>query len=518
LAEQLCLPKSTLHNHLRAQKRRHQHPESAFWETKEGSEWLSRLVFATLYQFGLKSEIGAGQLSEFFQLIRIHTHVGISENALRQQLKEMEGLFVTYQQQCESSATAPVSARTVAMDETFFQQMMILVMMDLPSGYVFVETVAADRSFETWKAAVIPRLETLGLTVRPAISDRAKALIKLALNALDCESGADLFHAQQDLGRWLSAPLARQTKKAAAYQKDAQTLLAREETRKTEQRDFSETGRLQAHVAEAEKQHAACLAAQKTYKAHREAISHSIHPFNLSSSLHQDEAAILKTLQQESDALAALANTAKINDPKDKLGKFRRQHKALSQHVSIWWLWIHTLLDDLNTDQLTQDWVTTRLMPVVYWSHRATQTKKPSDRTAYRNAWEKAVKTFDDDAFTKSLSSDVTQYWLAWCEETVTHFQRTSSAVEGRNGCLAQMYHNRRGLTEARLKALTVIHNYGTFRTDGSTPASRLYGQEFPDLFESLLGKMGPLPLPRRSRVKKKANPLIYKKCPSLSG
>jgi hypothetical protein len=34
----------------------------------------------------------------------------------------------------------------------------------------------------------------------------------------------------------------------------------------------------------------------------------------------------------------------------------------------------------------------------------------------------------------------------------VTKFQRTSSAVEGRNGYLTQMHHNRRGLSPSRLK------------------------------------------------------------------
>lgn len=473
---------------------------------------------AALYQFGLKNGAGAGALSEFFRLIRIDTHVGISETSLLRQLRQMEQGLATYQQQCESSATVPVPERTVALDETFFQQLMILVMMDLPSGYVFVEKPATDRSFETWKAAVSPRLEALGLTVRHAISDRAKALIKLALNTFGCQSGADLFHAQQDLGRWLSAPLARKTKTAETHRKEVQTLLAREEARKADQRDLGEIGRLRAHLAEAEKQHTTALTNQKTYKAHREAISHSIHPFDLSSGLPQDEDAILTTLQQESDALATLGDSAHINDPEDKLGKFRRQHKALSQHVGTWWLWINTLLADLNADELTQQWISKRLMPVVYWSQRAAQTKKPSDRRLYHEAWEKAVKIFDDDAFTKNLPADAIQYWLAWCEEKITHFQRTSSAVEGRNGCLAQVYHNRRGLTETRLQALTVIHNYGTFRADGSTPANRLYGQAFPDLFESLLGGMEPLPLPRKPRAKKKANPLIYKKCPSLGG
>jgi len=93
-------------------------------------------------------------------------------------------------------------------------------------------------------------------------------------------------------------------------------------------------------------------------------------------------------------------------------------------------------------------------------------------------------------------------------------YHSESSAVEGRNGCLSQLYHHGRGLTPARLKALTVIHNYGIRQPDGSTPASRLFAQEFPDVFESLLADMKPLPLPRKWRGRKKTNPLIYKECP----
>jgi hypothetical protein len=35
------------------------------------------------------------------------------------------------------------------------------------------------------------------------------------------------------------------------------------------------------------------------------------------------------------------------------------------------------------------------------------------------------------------------------------------------------MYHNGRGLSKKRLKALTVIHNYGIRRTNGTTAAMR---------------------------------------------
>ena len=132
----------------------------------------------------------------------------------------------------------------------------------------------------------------------------------------------------------------------------------------------------------------------------------------------------------------------------------------------------------------------------------------------------RALTAFDADGFTQSQPPETVAvaHWQQWCEDKISHFQRTSSAVEGRNGCLSQMYHNHRGLTASRLTALTVIHNYGTRRTEGSTPTNRLYQREFPDLFEWLLGEMGALPLPRKGRQRKKPTPLIYRECPALSG
>ncbi len=52
--------------------------------------------------------------------------------------------------------------------------------------------------------------------------------------------------------------------------------------------------------------------------------------------------------------------------------------------------------------------------------------------------------------------------------------ERTSSAVEGRNGYLSGLHHPNRGFTEQTLKVLTVIHNFDLKRDDGTTAAQRL--------------------------------------------
>ena len=90
-----------------------------------------------------------------------------------------------------------------AVDETFLQRMM-LVFMDLATGYLLMEEVAADRSFDTWFDRANERLTTLGTEVLYMVSDRAKALIKLAHTGLRCPSIPDLFHLGHDLAKGYS--------------------------------------------------------------------------------------------------------------------------------------------------------------------------------------------------------------------------------------------------------------------------------------------------------------------------
>ena len=85
-----------------------------------------------------------------------------------------------------------------AVDETFLERMM-LVFMDLLTGYLLLEEVADDRTYATWKALVDERLKALGTRVRYVVSDRAKALIQLAEQGFECLSMPDFFHCIHEL-------------------------------------------------------------------------------------------------------------------------------------------------------------------------------------------------------------------------------------------------------------------------------------------------------------------------------
>ena len=105
---------------------------------------------------------------------------------------------------------------------------------------------------------------------------------------------------------------------------------------------------------------------------------------------------------------------------------------------------------------------------------------------------------FTQPAITQRLPPRVLAEWQAWAADRVKAFQRASSAVEGRNGSLSQMHHNQRGLPKRRSKVWTVLHNFDSRAADGTTPASRFFGQGFPDLFETVLAHIEDLPRPRK--------------------
>jgi len=166
VAVQTGLSKSSVHRLGQAIARRDRHPESWLWETEAGRRWFIRLVVAVLYHFGLKRGVGAETMSEFFARLHLERHVGCSPSALRGMMEELERVILETAEAWEGEGVAGGEARPIigAVDETFLERMMV-VFMDLVSGYLVVEEVADNRTYETWYTLVDARLEALGARV-----------------------------------------------------------------------------------------------------------------------------------------------------------------------------------------------------------------------------------------------------------------------------------------------------------------------------------------------------------------
>lgn len=499
IAQALGLAKSSVHRHSQAIARRQQHPESSLWESQAGAKWLQLLVLATIFVFGLKRGVGCESLHEFFRLLRLESHVGVSISSLRKIRAQMETQILAYQRQQQSQLVAlEVTPEICAgMDETFFDQA-VLVMLDLSSGFILVEELSEDYRYETWQQFVQPVLSQWGLQVRYCVSDRAKALIKLALKTMHCASVADLFHALRELSTGIGSELANRLFRVNRCLQELVPTPANRE-----------------HYQQLQAQQTALQTAQQQYRCVMHQLTTTLHPFAIRLGTPQTILSVATQLQAQLQVLKGLQRTQQLPDYAGSIPKVERQLQDLSAIVDLWWEWVRQSLSFRGCDSSVCMWVEQCLLPALYWYQQTTRTKTPTLKAAYHLAAQQAQAALMRHPITTALGKDQFDQWQLWAREMVTKFQRTSSAVEGRNGYLSQIHHNRRGLSPQRLQVMTVLHNFHLQRSDGTTAAQRLFGQPVPDLFEWLVQQMPDLPQARQRKSAPKPKPFALPSVPA---
>ena len=416
IAQATGLTISSVYRHQQAIARRNHYPESWWWETLVGSQWLKVLVLGVVYYFGIKHGIGAEGLAEFFEAVHLNHHVGTSASSLRKLKQQMRDAIEAYEA-AQSEHCQPREGHGICVggDETFFG-LPILVLVELASGYILTEVECENRTYDTWSTQIQQWWTQPGWQCHFMVSDGAPALIKLALSGLTCVSVADLFHALRALAQPIGSAIGRQV---SQFNKKAQTL-------------------------------------QKQY--------------------------------------AQAPNEVK-----------RQEFK---QSLEAWWRWVNEALL-LQTDDLeVQQWVLTVLLPWTYWLQQADKTRHPDLKREYQEAANRGYEQLAAHAITQQMGVKQGQQWMDWAQWMSAKYQRTSSAVEGRNGYLSGLHHAGRGLSAQTLKVLTIIHNFDLKRADGTTAAQRLFDYRFPDLFDWVVDYLGELPVARRSSKAQQVNPL----------
>jgi Family of unknown function (DUF6399)/IclR helix-turn-helix domain len=496
IAQETGLSKSRVHRLTQAIERRDVHPESWLWETADGRQWLTRLVVATLYTFGLKRGVGLDTISEFFARRHLAAQVGCSASALRGVLETLEAALLETAAAWEQAGRACGEVREIigAVDETFLERM-LLVFLDLSTGYLLLEEVAEERTYATWHTLVDARLKALGTHVLSLVSDRAKALIQLAEQGLECLSMPDFFPVVHDIVKSYSLAMGRHLSQARQELMKAQEALARHQGEPQVAHEALEAQALvEARQAEVQRWEEV----QCTYRHHLETLSLTLHPFRLADSTPQTSAQVESQLYAEVEAIEALARRHQLPARQPAMQKVRKQIPALAALVDFWWQGVWRDVDPFALSPRWRQWVQEGRLPLVYWERHAAQTRCPRRKARLRQALATVRAAFDTHAITQRLAPHVLADWHAWATERVNVFQRASSAVEGRNGYLSQMQHNQRGLPKRRYKVWTVLHNFDCRAADGTTPASRFFRRAFPDLFETVLSHVEDLPRPRQ--------------------
>jgi hypothetical protein len=231
---------------------------------------------------------------------------------------------------------------------------------------------------------------------------------------------------------------------------------------------------------------------------HLETVSLLVHPWRLCNSPPPTSQEVERRLHAEIDAITAFIATHGLPVKKKAVDKVRKQLAGVSALVDLWW---QRVWHDVQQVALTPMWKRggdEQVLPLMSWQHQVSRTRCPRRNAQLLQALERVQDAFATPLITAQLAPEVLAGWKAWAAEHAKAFPRASSAVEGRNGALAPLHHNQRGLPKRRYKGWTVLHHFDCRAPDGTTPAARFFRRGFPDLFETVLSTIDDLPRPRR--------------------
>ncbi len=243
-------------------------------------------------------------------------------------------------------------------------------------------------------------------------------------------------------------------------------------------------------------------AIQHAYRQHLETLSLTLHPLRIEDATPQTSTQVEARLQAQVEAIEAFARPSQLPERPEAMTKGKKPLPAVAALVDFWWQGVQRDLEHAAIPPLWQRWAREVLLPQRYWARQVSRTRCIRRKAKMQGVLERVRSTFDAHVLTCCLSPEALKDWHAWATQQVEAFQRASSAVEGRNGYLAGMHHQQRGLPKRRYKVWTVLHTFDRRASDGTTPAARFFRRSFPDLFETVLANVGALPQPRqRQRI-----------------
>lgn len=381
---------------------------------------------------------------------------------------------------------------TLAEDETFWRAKPVLVAMEPSSGFIVTEQMRDRRDAQTWTLAVENGLAGMPFEVVGVTADAAKAIATHALSALDSAVTPDLFHVQHNLAAPITIRLAHQQHQA--------------EKRLRQARNAPE-----ATVEELLEATAQASMQRLRFGGILGGIAEAYHPYDeqfgtLRRGSHVK--ADLEKLLTEARTLADQTHLPKA--AAEAIDKAERSIDAMAEAIDAF----HQRTDcSLKSLQLPADVeldVRERLLPALYLSRIAEQAIETDVRKLLeQRAQALLAKLRQPNSPIQRMSADERQGLLAHATSWIALFQRSSSAIEGRNGQLRLHHHGARQLSEQRLAVLTVLHNFMLRRPDGSTAAQRLFERPHQDLFEFLLDNAPPIPRPAQPRPRVADAPLL---------
>jgi hypothetical protein len=508
-AQRLGIPHATFNYWTRHYSPTEGDPVDSFFRSSAGEAVLRRIVLAALCTFQLHGACGIRQVGTFLDRAGLDRFVASSRGALHPLAAHLEADLVAFRDSQQPVLAGQMKPTTITLipDEHFHSGKPCLVAIEPVSNFIAVECYRDHRDADTWKEAILQGTAGLPVEVIQLTSDLARALVCCAEKGLQAAHSPDLFHGQRDLLQPVLLPLARPIQQAEkdlqkANQQTAKLDVPEDQVQPPEELEaLIEAVRHELAIEERLRQ-----AKERQEKAVQEVrgVADDYHPFDRHSGQPVSAEEVGKRLAGHVDELEKVAAEAKLGErPHQAISKARTWVATLMGAVAWFWCLANARIEELELSEEQERVVKEKLVAGHYWAMAARRARTAQER----NRLAEMAEGLQDAAWQaggelSSLPEEARKEVQEAARQIAGLFQRSSSCVEGRNGRLSLQHHGHSRVSERRLKALTVIHNYMVKRSDGTTAAQRFFGQQHKDVFSWLLQRMPDLPRPAPKRQK----------------
>jgi hypothetical protein len=484
-------------------------PVDSFFRSSAGELVLRRIVAAAITTFQQRGACGIRLIGDFLELAQLDPFVAPSRGALHPLAAHLETDLGAFRDQEQPSLAQQMTSKTITLitDEHFHSGPPCLVAIEPTSNFILAECYRQDRTADTWKEVLVEGTAGMPVKVIQMTSDQASALICCAEKGLQAVHSPDLFHGQRDLLKPILLPLIRPITQAEKDLEKATRIGDKLDTPLAEPQSEEEFLALINAVIEEE---AIGKRLEEAKELKEEAVEQvrgigdDYHPFDRETGKPVTAEEVNKRLGTHVDKLEEVVVEAWLGEKAQAAVRKARTWLGILMGCVAWfWCQARTRVEALNLSEEQEQVVNEKLMPGHYWERAAGRARTGEERKRLKEMAEALKKeAWQEGGALAKLPEETRKEVDRVARECAELFQRSSSCVEGRNGRLSLQHHGHSRVSEQRLKALTVIHNYMVKRSDGTTAAERFFGHKHKDVFSWLLERMPDLPRPAEKRYK----------------
>jgi hypothetical protein len=493
-AELLEIPNSTMQS-WRNQTSNRQAPKELveFFSTPVGADFLQRNTVAVMKLMKCGPG-GIRGMQEYLRNSGLDNFVASSDGAIQAFWDRCE-IYITKFGKGEEERLALKMRRrkiTAGLDEMFRGRRPCLVAMDVVSNYILLEKFTEDRTADTWKKELEPRLNEVNVELGQVVSDLCGA-IRSVTKDLGAQHISELFHAQHEISKATSAPLSSQERHAEKALNEAEEhikkikekpiRLGKEDSKNKQiekqweiERAIHTLNNLKIEFEQKAKRREKVKAAMREMgKIH--------HPIDLENGALQTAEGMEGRFNEQFKIIHECAEDANLSEPSiNRIEKAQRAFDAIVLYLRYFFAIYAAFTEGLQLSIEEERFFNEVIFPLSYLKMIWRRLPR-KDKEQHKMLVQNLEVRMRDVPWPEELKQEL----MRRGREMAETFQRSSSCVEGRNGMLSLNYHRFHRLNPRSLQVLTIVHNFDVRRPDGTTAAERFFEAKHENLFDSLV-------------------------------